>query len=113
MPEGSSYQVRYLKSVLRRRRLVTTTRLLLAVAFFILWETAADLGWIDSFFFSSPSRIGKAFLRMLEDGSLFLHIGTTLAETLVSFALVVILGVLTAVLLWLSRPSRRFWSLIW
>ncbi|MDY3918093.1 MAG: ABC transporter permease [Candidatus Limivivens sp.] len=101
MPEHSSYQIRYLKSVLRHKRLVTTARILLAVAFFILWETAADLDWIDSFFFSSPSRIGRTFLRMLEDGSLFLHVGTTLAETLVSFALVVVLGVLTAVLLWL------------
>ena len=37
---------------------------------------------------------------MWADGSIFLHTGITLAETLVSFALVVIAGVGMAVLLW-------------
>ena len=39
---------------------------------------------------------------MAADGSLFLHIGVTLAETLFSFFLVVLLGLGIAVLLWLS-----------
>lgn len=38
---------------------------------------------------------------MAKDGTLFLHIRVTLMETLVSFALVVISGILIAVLLWM------------
>ena len=37
---------------------------------------------------------------MIRDGSLFLHIGTTLRETVIGFLLGTILGTLTAVLLW-------------
>lgn len=77
------------------------------MAFFILWETAADLGWIDSFFFGSPSRIGWLFIKMISDGTLALHVGTTLFETLVSFFLTVLLGVGIAVLLWVSSTMAE------
>ena len=40
---------------------------------------------------------------MCRDGSLFLHTGITLAETLISFLLVLVIGTLAAILLWLSR----------
>ena len=36
------------------------------------------------------------------DGSLFLHVGITLTETLISFALVVFIGLAVSLLLWLS-----------
>ena len=66
-----------------------------------MWEVSARIGWIDSFIFSSPSAIGLNFLDMCRNQSLFTHIGITLTETLVSFFFVVILGIGTAVLLWL------------
>ena len=113
MTEYSQNQARYLKRLLYRKRLIATARILLAVAFFILWETAASLGWIDSFFFSSPSRVVSTAFSMAKEGALFLHIGTTLAETLISFGLVVVLGILTAVLLCFFRPSPRYLSPIW
>ena len=40
---------------------------------------------------------------MLMDKSIFLHTGVTLFETLVSFALVVVIGIAGAVLLWSSK----------
>lgn len=41
------------------------------------------------------------------DHSIFIHTGVTLLETLVSFTLVVVLGLLTAVLLWSSRSAAE------
>ena len=49
----------------------------------------------------SPSAIGLNFLDMCRNQSLFTHIGITLTETLLSFFFVVILGIGTAVLLWM------------
>ena len=69
--------------------------------FVVLWEVAAEFSWIDSFIFSSPLRIAKTAWQMLQDGSLIMHIGVTLSETLISFALVVICGILLAILLWM------------
>lgn len=102
MPELSPNQQHYLKSLKQQKRSIFLARAMLFAAFFLLWETAARLDWIDSFIFSCPSRIATVFFLMAKNGSLFLHTGITLAETLFSFVLVVIFGLLAAILLWLS-----------
>ena len=61
---------------------------------------AARLGWIDPFFFSSPSGIVKYLWQMLADHSFFAHTGVTLFETIASFFLVTLLSLLAATLLW-------------
>ena len=105
MPEISRQQKQYLAQQKKEKRIILTARILLFVLFMGLWEIASDLGWIDSFIFSSPSLIAGTFLSMCRDQSLFAHITVTLTETLVSFFFVVILGVGTAVLLWCSRRT--------
>ena len=107
MPEISRQQKQYLARQKKEKNIILAARTLLFVLFMGLWEISSDLGWIDSFIFSSPSLIAKTFLSMCRDQSLFSHIGVTLTETLVSFFFVVILGVGTAVLLWCSRRIAR------
>ena len=107
MPEISRHQKQYLLQYKKEKHLIFTARILLFVLLMGLWEMSARCGWIDSFIFSSPSLIGKTFLSMCRDQSLFSHIGVTLTETLVSFFFVVILGVGTAILLWCSPKTSR------
>ena len=102
MPEISTRQKQYLSQKKKEKHLIFAARILIFVLFMGLWEVSAARGWIDSFIFSSPSLIAKAFLTMCRDQSLFSHIAVTLTETLVSFFFVVLLGVGTAVLLWCS-----------
>lgn len=85
------------------RRNVRVWRTMLLVLLLSLWELCARLGMINDFIFSSPSRVTICFLNMVVDKSIFMHIGVTVMETLISFALVTILGLLIAVLLWSSR----------
>ena len=99
----SQSQQDFLNRELLHRRRVKVTRIMAAVLFLALWELAASFGWIDSFIFSSPSMIVLCLIGMIQDGSLFLHTGVTLLETLVSFFLVVSLGLITALLLWFCR----------
>ncbi len=101
MPELSRAQRNYLKKKEREKRLIHLARIFLFLLFLFLWEICARTGVIDSFIFSSPSQICRTFWEMCQDQSLFSHIGTTLAETLISFLFVVILGTGTAVFLWL------------
>ena len=103
MNNASVNQKEYLKQRLHHKRMVTIMRILILVLFIALWEITARLGIIDSFIFSSPSRVLNTFISMVQDKSIFLHVGVTLAETQISFALVVLLGIATAVLLWLSK----------
>lgn len=99
----SSAQANYLRTLRRRQYQIRTARILIFAAFLILWEMAVRLSWIDGFIFSSPTRFINTFGTMCKDGTIFLHTGITLAETLVSFGLVVIVGTGLAVLLWYNR----------
>lgn len=95
-------QETYIKQHKQHKWAISFSRLFLFAAFLILWELASAVGWIDSFFFSSPSLVVMCAYRMIVDGTLFVHIGVTLLETLVSFFLVFVLGIATAMLLWYS-----------
>lgn len=77
-------------------------RLLLLVLFLIVWEVSARAGLIDSFFFSSPSKVIALLWEMCLDYSIFGHAGITLFETLLSFLLVFIASLVTATVLWYS-----------
>lgn len=98
-----SAQALYLKQHKRHHHRITALRFLLFFSFLAVWEAAADSGLIDSFFFSSPSRVLACFSSMVSDGSIFRHIGITLFETLISFLLVIFIGLFFAVLLWYSK----------
>lgn len=99
----SPRQMAFVKQALLHRRQVRLTRIGLALALVSLWEVSARLEWIDSFIFSSPSMILLCLADMTKDGSLFLHTGVTLAETLISFLLTVLIGLAGALLLWSSK----------
>lgn len=101
MSEPSHAQSQYLLRQKRDRQFVTIARILVFLCFLGIWELSARLGLIDSFIFSSPVLIVQNFISMCLDQSLFTHIGITMTETLLSFFFVVILGIGTAVLLWL------------
>lgn len=99
----SRFQQEFLEQECLHRRKVRICRMMLLVLFLAVWELCARLEIIDDFIFSSPSRMMSCFARMLLDGSILEHTGITLFETLVSFSLVVVIGIAVAVLLWSSR----------
>ena len=93
----------YIREHHRHHHMVTALRILVLILFLALWEAAGRLEWIDTFFFSSPTMVASFFVQMLRDGSFFTHTGITLLETLLSFALVTAISVLSATLLWYSK----------
>lgn len=93
-------QQEYVEKQIQRRRMIIAARVILLVSFLVLWELCARFGVINDFIFSSPSRIAVCFGSMVADRSVFYHMGITVAETLLSFFLVVFLGITGAVLLW-------------
>ncbi|MGN0316622.1 MAG: ABC transporter permease [Lachnospira sp.] len=94
-------------SYLRKCRLyhfsVTFSRLLIFFGFFFIWEYSTRTGVVNPFIFSSPSRIIRTFIDMVKDGQLLMHIRVTLAETLLSFCIIVFFGIAIAVCLWLFK----------
>ncbi len=103
MSEISLAQQKFLLSQKKHRRTVTISRMCIFVFFLGLWEGAARLNLIDSFFFSSPSRVLLCAYQMAADHSLFSHIGITLFETIMSFILVLFSAIIITIILWFNK----------
>ncbi len=106
-PIYSKEHLQYLRGIRKRSVLINIARLALLFGLLCIWELAARLGWVNPFITSSPSRIAKTIYNLYQNGTLFYHVGTTLWETLVGFALSVVLGYSIALLLWWSEAFRR------
>lgn len=100
MNEISVRQLEYIKQKSKYKKSVTLYRMIIFIVFLLLWQITASFGIIDSFIFSSPSKIIACFYGMLLDGTILHHIFVTLTETFFSFFLVIIIGILLSVMLW-------------
>ena len=76
-------------------------------SFIVLWEVSASCGWIDPFIFSSPSKLYTCCRTLFANGDLTGHIGITLLETLISFALVIVMTLAITIALWLNRALSK------
>lgn len=99
----SVVQQEYISNHRRRKRFVMSLRILILISFFAVWEISTRIGLLDAFIFSSPSRILGCITDMLADGSLFYHTGITVGETIISFILVTVIGIVVAILLWMNQ----------
>ncbi len=99
----------------RRYALVIALRLALLVAFLGLWELCADMGWIDPFFFSSPSGIGDQIWVWLTEGTsqgpLWQQILVTLEETFLGFAIGALAGIVAGIILGRNRLLADVFSI--
>ncbi len=96
-------QEKYLQKLRRRKTMILVIQVLILVGFFLLWECSADLGWINDFIFSSPSRMVHAAVLLYQEGVLWRHLTITIVETLLSFALVGLFSLGLAIVLWWNQ----------
>lgn len=105
-------QEQFIKNHKRFHHRVVTWQIGLFLGLLVFWEAAAYWGWIDSFFFCSPSIVVACFVRMLLGENLMMHLGYSLLEITVSFGLIFAISFFVAVLLWyylaLSRILEPF-----
>lgn len=96
----SKEQQFYIKKARQHKHLVLFFQIFIFAFFIILWEISSHNGIINTFIFSSPSRMLLACQELFLTGDLLKHIGITLAETFGSFFLVASISLLIAILLW-------------
>lgn len=96
----SNDQLKYLKNIRRRKWLILTIQLLIVISFFGIWEILARKNIINSFVFSSPSKILDTIASLINNGTLFNHIFVTLKEVLIAFILGILLGFIIAIILY-------------
>lgn len=107
-PTLSTARKEYLKRLKIEKSIVWTLRISFLVIFIISWEILAKHNVIDPFLFSSPTRVYHTISDLIQNGQLFIHITTTLSETIIGFLIATVLGTLLALILWTSDRLREF-----
>ncbi|MBQ4072315.1 MAG: ABC transporter permease [Clostridia bacterium] len=94
---------KYLKKIKIHKIVVLIAQIGILLLAFGIWELSAYLEWSDPFITSSPSRVAISLKDLYESGDLWKHAGATLYETIISFLLSTLIGVLIAIALWWSK----------
>ena len=97
----------YLKKLKLNKVIVTFSKIFIIVSFLLIWELCAKKEIINPFLTSYPSQVIKTIILLIKQNNLFNHIGITLYETLVSFSLASILGIIIASILWSSKTISK------
>ena len=92
----------YLRSIRVEKIKVFILQIVLLVAILAIWEILANKGVISTFLFSKPSDIYDLFMRYMENGQLWVHVKTSVYETMLGLVIGTVGGVLVAILLWAS-----------
>lgn len=93
----------YLRKLKFDKWLVIITQIFIFVFLVFIWEYLSSNNIINSFIYSSPSRIFNTIIELFNDNNLFNHIWVTVYETFISFSLATILGTIIAIILWYSK----------
>ena len=90
----------FLLKIKKEKIMVLLIQLSIILTVFGLWEYLSNKEIINTFIYSSPSKIIKSLIELLKTNNLFNHIWCTLKEIIISFSLGSILGFLIATLLY-------------
>ena len=103
----SSEHILFLKKLKKENLIISMFRIFIIILFIIIWELLGKFNIINTFLFSSPSRIINTIIQLFTSGELFKHICITLYEVLLSFFLSSILGLIIATILWRFKTLSK------
>jgi len=99
-----------IKEIKRRKNLIRFVQILIGVLFLGLWEILSRYGLINSFIFSSPSKIIMSIIDLYKNDNLFNNIFVTLYELFISFGIGSLLGFLIALLFYRFNILKRIFD---
>ncbi len=93
----------YLKKIRLNNFLIKLFQFLILIVFLIVWQLLSDYKIINPFIFSSPIKVIETIINLHNSGDLYNHILITVWETLISFVLGTLLGILIASIMWWNK----------
>ena len=99
----SSEFKKYLKKKNIKQTLIIFSKISILLVCILLWEYLANKEIINTFIYSSPSRMLNTIINLYIDNNLFNNIWTTVYETVISFSLATIFGTIIAIMFWYSK----------
>ena len=103
----SPKQIAYLKKIKRDNLLILLVQIIIIVVFLLTWEFLCKSNIINSFIFSSPSKIIKTLISLISNHNFFNHLYTTTKEVLISFSLGFIISLIISILFYLVKPIYK------
>lgn len=94
---------RYLKKKKKEKYIVLLSQILIFIIFIFLWQILSNKKIINTFLFSSPKLIITTIINLFKSNNLFNHINITIYETLISFILSILIGIIVASILWWNK----------
>ena len=96
----SDNQKKYIKRIKQQKIFILLIQLFIIIAFFAIWEFLSRHNMINSFIFSSPTKILRTITDLFKANNLFPHILTTIYEVVIAFSLGIGLGFVIAIILY-------------
>ena len=100
----------YLNRIKRNKRIVIGCQFMIIILFIMLWELLSRFNIINSFIFSSPTKIIDTIISLIKSNSLFSNIIITFLETILSFILCFFTALLISSLFWYKRVLYRIFE---
>ncbi len=98
----SSEHVLFLKKRKKEKILVLLFQILIFIVFILIWQVLSNTNRINTFLTSSPKLIYKTIINLINN-NLFNHILVTTYETIISFILSLLIGIIIASILWWNK----------
>ena len=95
--------IKYLKKIKKNKFLIKLTQILIITIFIIIWQILADNNLINTFIFSSPKKVLECIINLHIKGNLYNNILVTVWETIFSFTLGTLIGLVIASLMWWNK----------
>lgn len=103
-------QKKYLKKIKRDKAIIFLIQISLTLLFIISWELLSKYNIINSFIFSSPSKIIKCIYNLAINNNLLYHIWITLKEIIISFTLGSIIGFVFAIIFYMIPSIKKIFD---
>ena len=106
----SAEQINFLKKYKLKKNLIFITQIIIGLFLILGWELLSYFEIINSFIFSSPSKIIKCLIDLYKQNNLFNHILVTTIEVLISFSLGSIISFIIAIIFYLCPTSKKIFE---
>ena len=94
-----SYE-KYIKKYKKKKLIIKVTQILLLIVIVTIWQFLSDKNYINSFISSSPKRIVKTIINLINQKNLWIHIYTTIKECIISFTITTFLSLFISIVLY-------------
>ena len=103
----SKEHLKYIKKIKINNIFIHVFQLIIILFFLLFWQYLADEEIINTFIFSSPKNCLNTLINLYQKNNLFNHIYITFYETVLSFLVGTIIGILIASILWWNKTLAK------